>query len=104
MRLKVVVTVVLSAMALSACHAMPFQPPPAEFTQWRKAGAGEGDVKGSMLSCGYADISGSDSSATLEQEAERFQCMKRAGYSRTDGFDFCTQGTKRPLAACAKAQ
>ncbi len=42
-----------------------------------------------MLACGLKNRYGLDHKATLEQKAERFTCMKRAGYPRSDGFDLC---------------
>ena len=88
---------------ISACHARPFQPPPAESTQWLKAGSSENEAFQSMLACGYINGSGTDAKATTEQRAERFQCMKRAGYSRRDGLDLCAQPSFHPLKACAPA-
>lgn len=90
----------LATLLLCACHAMPMQPPPAEQDMWRKSGASAEQVGQAMDACGYRNRAGIDASASLERKAEQFQCMKRAGFTRTDGFDLCTQGTKRPLQAC----
>jgi hypothetical protein len=88
---------------ISACHARPFQPSPAESTQWLKAGSSENEAFQSMLACGYINGSGTDAKATTEQRAERFQCMKRVGYSRRDGLDLCAQRSFHALKACAPA-
>jgi len=101
MRWKNIAVAVCLLTLISACHARPFQPPPAESTQWLKAGASEDDAFKSMLACGYINGSGTDAKATIEQKAERFQCMKRAGYSRRDGLDLCTLPGASKLHACA---
>ena len=47
---------------------------------WQKAGASKLDVLQSMLAGGEVNGLGIDPHASLEQKAERFECMKRAGY------------------------
>ncbi len=57
-----------------------------------------------MLACGSKNRSGIDPKTTLEQKAERFKCMKRAGYTRSNGFDLCAFDTRHELKACASAR
>ncbi|MFO2466510.1 hypothetical protein OOJ96_24425 [Pseudomonas sp. 15FMM2] len=85
---------------IAGCFAKPFQPPRAESQIWKKAGASEADVVRSMLACGEHDASGVDQTASLEVQAERFECMKRAGYTRSDGFDMCETNARHKLKAC----
>lgn len=99
MKLKLAVFAVCLLPLVSACFAKPFQPPTADVDLWQKAGQGNSEVRQAMAACGYAN----DPGAPLEKRAERFECMKRAGYTRSDGFDLCTQGTDRPLKACEAA-
>ncbi|UEL26819.1 hypothetical protein K6106_02250 [Pseudomonas fluorescens] len=69
-----------------------------------ETGANSQEVFASMLACGSKNRSGIDPKATLQQKAERFECMKRAGYTRSDGFDLCAQDTRHELKACASAR
>jgi hypothetical protein len=85
---------------LAACTFRGFQPPPSDSEMWEKTGMGRPEVTEAMLACGYPDGSGSDASATLEQSAARFECMKRSGLIRKDGFDFCRILRDRRLKAC----
>lgn len=87
-------------MLLSACHARPFQPPPSEVDMWQKPGGNKDDVRHAMTACGYPDYSGNDGHATLEQKAQRFECMKHSGLARTDGEDFCASMRSEHLKAC----
>ena len=99
LRSKTVLTMVASLL-LGACHAMPMQPPPAEQSLWSKPGADAEQVGLAMDACGYRNRAGVDPDASLERKAEQFQCMKRAGFVRTNGFDICNQGNNRRLKAC----
>lgn len=45
------------------------------------------DVVASMLACGEQNGSGVDPTASFQEMAQRLVCVKRAGYTRRDGFD-----------------
>lgn len=104
MWLKPVALAVVLIPLVTACFAKPFQPPTNEVDLWKKPGANTEQVYASMLACGSKNGSGIDPKATLEQKAERFECMKRAGYTRSDGFDLCALNTRHELKACASAR
>ncbi|MDE1168968.1 MAG: hypothetical protein PW845_27190 [Pseudomonas sp.] len=99
MRLSALVCIA-TALLISACHAKPFQPPPADVEMWQKPGGNKDDVRQAMTACGYPNYSGMDGKATTEQQAERFECMKHAGLVRTDGFDLCTTLRAQKIMAC----
>lgn len=104
MWLKPVALAVILLPLVAACIAKPFQPPTDEVELWKKTGENERQVLSSMLACGSTNRSGIDPDATLEQRAERFECMKRAGYTRSDGFDFCALDKRHEVKACASAR
>ena len=104
MWLKPVALAVLLLALVTACFSKPFQPPTDEVELWRKPGEDERQVLSSMLACGSKNRYGLDHKATLEQKAERFECMKRAGYTRSDGFDLCALDTRHELKACSSAR
>ncbi|WP_348750158.1 hypothetical protein [Pseudomonas rhodesiae] len=104
MQLKRLVLIVLIAPFVSACFSKPFQPPTANADLWEKPGASHQDVVASMLACGAKNGSGIDPKASFQEMAQRFVCMKRAGYTRRDGFDICALHPKEPLKACESAQ
>ncbi|WP_448210508.1 hypothetical protein [Pseudomonas sp. LF090] len=95
---------VLIAPFVTACLSQPFQPPTADADLWEKPGASHQDVVASMLACGEKNGSGIDPNASFQERAQRFVCMKRAGYTRRDGFDLCALHPKAPLRACESAQ
>ncbi len=103
MWLRHVAVAVLLAPLITACFSKPFQPPAADADLWEKPGASPKQVLASMLACGEKNGSGIDPKASLQEKAQRFVCMKRAGYTRRDGFDICTMGTQQPLKACEPA-
>ncbi|MBC3948438.1 hypothetical protein [Pseudomonas folii] len=104
MWLKPVALAIMLLLLVTACFAKPFQPPTDEVELWKKPGEDERQVLSSMLACGSTNRYGIDPKATLEQKAERFECMKRAGYTRSDGFDLCALDTRHELKACASAR
>ena len=40
----------------------------------------------------------------LEQKVERFECMKRAGYTPSEGLDLCALDTRHELKAFTSAR
>lgn len=104
MQLKRLALIVLIAPFVSACFSKPFQPPTADADLWEKPDASHQDVVASMLACGEKNGSGIDPRASFQEMAQRFVCMKRAGYTRRDGFDICASHPKEPLKACESAQ
>ncbi|MCQ2998213.1 hypothetical protein NLO98_00390 [Pseudomonas syringae] len=104
MWLKPFALAIMLPLLVTACFAKPFQPPTDEVELWKKPGEDERQVLSSMLACGSTNRYGIDPKATLEQKAERFECMKRAGYIRSDGFDLCALDTRHELKACASAR
>lgn len=67
---------------------------------WEKPGATHQDVVASMLACGEKKCSGVEPKASFQEMAQRFVCMKRAGYTRRDGFDIYALHPMEPLKAC----
>ena len=104
MWLKPMALALLLATLVTACFSEPFQPPAADADLWEKPGASSKDVLTSMLACGEKNGSGIDPNASFQERAQRFVCMKRAGYTRRDGFDICASHPKEPLKACESAQ
>lgn len=102
-KVKPFALLLLAVLTLSACSFRGFQPPPAEVDLWQKPGKAQPDIEAAMLGCGYRNAAGVDASATLEQKAESFECMKRAGFVRNNGFDLCHTLRERHLKACQPA-
>lgn len=93
-----------------ACDSMPPatvlapQPPTPDADVWEKPGASHQDVVASMLACGEQNGSGVDPKASFQETAQRLVCVKRAGYTRRDGFDICALHPMEPLKACESVQ
>ena len=104
MRLKNVAFALLICPLVTACFSKPFQPPTADADLWEKTGASHQDVVASMLACGEKNGSGVDPKASFQEMAQRFVCMKSAGYTRRDGFDICALRTGETLKACESTQ
>ncbi|WP_312936649.1 hypothetical protein [Pseudomonas sp.] len=104
MRFRVVALLVLLGPLVSACTEAAFKPPKADVEQWHKPGASKADVLAAMRACGEPNASGIDPKAGAQERAERFVCMKRAGFTRRDGFDMCALPTVEPLKACQALQ
>jgi hypothetical protein len=100
MKIFALVLVVL----LSGCiNARPFQPNPPMYQLYVKDGATESDVKASMLKCGYPNVVGNSGDETLNEKAERQNCIARNGFKRSDGLPgICP--LRADLPACQSAQ
>ena len=81
MWLKNVAFALLIFPLVTACFSKPFQPPTADADLWEKPGASHPDVVASMLACGEKNGSGVDPKARFQEMAQRFVCMKSAGYT-----------------------
>lgn len=57
-----------------------------------------------MLACGEKNGFGVDPKDSFQEMARRFVCMKRAGYTRRDGFHICALHPMEPLKACESVQ
>ena len=77
---------------LVGCTGRGFQPPPPEFTNWKKVGVSEKGVKNAMTACGYTNLIGTGDRTPIDQVLTRFYCMKDAGFKRTDNIDLCKEG------------
>ena len=64
------------AVLLVGCTGRGFQPPPPEFTNWKKAGMSEKDVKSAMTACGYINLTGTGDTTPIDQVLTQFYCMK----------------------------
>ena len=80
------------ALLLIGCTGRGFQPPPPEFTNWKKIGVSEEDVKHAMTACGYTNLIGTGDRTPIDQVLTQFYCMKDAGFKRTDNIDLCKEG------------
>ena len=77
---------------LVGCTGRGFQPPPPEFTNWKKIGVTENGVKSAMTACGYINLTGTGDRTPIDQVLTQFYCMKDAGFKRTDNIDLCKEG------------
>ncbi|MFS0825835.1 hypothetical protein [Pseudomonas phoenicis] len=100
MRYRLLVLAVLLSSLVTACTEDAFKPPKPDIEQWHKPGASKADVRNAMFACGEPNAAGFDQKATLQERAERFTCMKRAGFTRRDGFDVCALPDAQSLPAC----
>lgn len=102
MKLKLLIALLMIG-PLSGC-AKPFQPPPAEFSLWKKTGVSEEQVKHKMLSCGFPDIDGFVGNYTHEAAAAAEQCMIRDGFRRRGSWKgVCSLASSASLKACQGA-
>ena len=88
------------AVLLIGCTGRGFQPPPPEFTNWKKNGVSEEGVKSAMTACGYTNLIGTGDRTPIDQVLTRFYCMKDAGYKRKDNVDMCKLGRIGESAVC----
>ncbi|SEH91575.1 hypothetical protein [Pseudomonas asplenii] len=88
----------LGALMLVGCT--PFQPPPPDFTEWRKKGVSVEGVKSAMRACGYRNLDGVGDRDPIEVQLTRFYCMKDAGFSRRDNLDLCKMERVAELPVC----
>ena len=70
----------------------PFQPPPGDYTQWKKKGVSQQGVDDAMRACGYTNLDGVGDKSPIDVVLTRFYCMKDAGFIRTDDLDLCKLG------------
>jgi hypothetical protein len=80
------------ALSLIACTGRGFQPPPGDFTQWKKSGVSQQGVDDAMRACGYTNLDGAGDRSPIDERLTRFYCMKDAGFKRKDGLDLCKLG------------
>ncbi|MGZ0714273.1 hypothetical protein [Pseudomonas palleroniana] len=73
---------IASALLLTGC------PPPPSFTQWERTSTSVEGVKAAMAECGDP-VGGSQQHFPINVEVLQFQCMKRLGFTRKDGFEYC---------------
>lgn len=71
-----------SVLLLTGC------PPPASFTQWKRASTSVEGVKAAMAECGDP-VAGPLNRFPINEEIIHFQCMQRLGFTRKDGFEYC---------------
>jgi hypothetical protein len=82
----------IGAVLLAGCTGRGFQPPPPEFTNWKKSGVSQEGVKSAMTACGYTNLIGTGDATPIDQVLKRFYCMKDSGFKRTDNIDLCKEG------------
>ena len=71
-----------SVLLLTGC------PPPASFTQWKRASTSVEGVKAAMAECGDP-VAGPQNHFPINEQIIHFQCMQRLGFTRKDGFEYC---------------
>jgi hypothetical protein len=70
------------ALLLTGC------PPSPEFTQWKRPSTSVEGVKAAMTECGDP-VGTSITDLPINEQVLQFQCMKRNGFIRKDGFEYC---------------
>ena len=100
MPIKTIASILVS-LFLTACFGWkPFQPHPPTFTQWVISADG---VKAAMRQCGYIDLFGygGDRNSTLNDHAERENCMFKKGFKYKDGYQgLCSSSDRKDIPAC----
>jgi hypothetical protein len=80
------------AVLLIGCTGRGFQPPPGDYTQWKKSGVSQQGVDDAMRACGYTNLDGMGDTSPIDVVLTRFYCMKDAGFTRKDNLDLCKLG------------
>jgi hypothetical protein len=80
------------ALLLIGCTGRGFQPPPPEFTNWKKSGVAQEGVKSAMTACGYTNLTGTGDTTPIDEVLTQFYCMKDSGFKRADNIDLCKEG------------
>ncbi|WP_148415766.1 hypothetical protein [Noviherbaspirillum massiliense] len=99
--LKRTLLLIFIAFELNACIIKPLQPTPATFTLWKKKDGSIGEVKSSLLACGF-NSPYTTFGMTENAYAEAELCMLDRGFVNTsrDGI-LCNQiEYKKRLPAC----
>ena len=63
-------------------------PPSPEFTRWKRPSTSVEGVKAAMKECGDP-VGTSITDLPINEQVLQFQCMKRHGFIRKDGFEYC---------------
>jgi hypothetical protein len=88
----------IGAVLLTGCTGRGFQPPPPEFTNWKKSGVSQEGVKSAMRACGYINLTGTGDTTPIDQVLTQFYCMKDSGFTLT-----CAKKAALVNHRCAKA-
>lgn len=87
------------------CVAKFFQPPPPMFKSYTKENASEEQVKEALIQCGYPHIYGGDKDDTVNDVAQRENCMFRKGFKYRSGYKgICSLQGKQAIPACLSSK
>jgi hypothetical protein len=94
-----IVLLCLSVSVTSCISKEAFQPPPDEYTLWKKASTSVIETKKALMECGYPTPSGIDRSVTGNEIALATRCMEHAGFVEISALGtYCKLFPK--LSAC----
>ncbi|WP_323165513.1 hypothetical protein [Pseudomonas bubulae] len=74
-------------------------PPSPEFTRWKRPSTSVEGVKAAMKECGDP-VGTSITDLPINEQVLQFQCMKRNGFIRKDGFEYCD--IMKDMPACVE--